>query len=392
MPTKRQKAAGAAALTTGTAAFGAGAAIAPLERAYNRRVDRGFERRRAMVESVHGVGPDGEIYHNPVPHPKGPYSLLPAHHKAQRAAQGRKQEMLQNIARESKSARRIPLNAQMGRRTGLLIGGGALAYGGARSMVDKRVSQSDVDAGALGAAAGAGGYHAASYLTTPFDRRAQRKIDLDPRLKEIEREHRYKHGVAGAKKGNPKYVPYFRNMPKELPGARLKRVVGYTHGGRTAAAATTAAAVLSGAGAVHGSRQNVGKSLYRKDEHVSILRAGTTAAGLGLAGWGLTRSPMVGRALASGIKQAQTHQNPYALEALRRATVAAGVVHRGTGIAERNLRQVRAVDQAVQRVPASIRADVAAAAGILLVSESHPIRRQRYEPVRVRINMNGRQA
>lgn len=131
--------------------------------------------------------------------------------------------------------------------------------------------------------------------------------------------------------------------------------------------------------------QPFSKSLYARDRHTSPVRGAETLAGGALAAWGLGRSRMIGTALARGVKQARSTQNPYALEALQRAQAAQGVLARLTAPGERRLRQIQQVDQAVQRVPSSIRPEVAAAAGMLLVSHGHPVRRDSYTPVNIRL-------
>jgi len=127
------------------------------------------------------------------------------------------------------------------------------------------------------------------------------------------------------------------------------------------------------------------KSLYVRDRQTSPVRAVETGAGLALGAWGLGRSRMLGAALARGVKQARTKDSQFALEALQRAQAAQGVLARGTAPGERHLRQIKAIDDAVRRVPSSIRPEVAAAAGMLLVAQGHPVRRTSYHPVNIRI-------
>lgn len=131
-------------------------------------------------------------------------------------------------------------------------------------------------------------------------------------------------------------------------------------------------------------RSQVGK-LYVRDRQVSVVHAAETGAGLAVGAWGLGHSKMLGRALARGVKQAESKQNGYAVEALQRAQAAQGLLARHTARGERQLRQIRAVDEAVQRVPAAIRPEVATAAGMLLVAQGHPVRRDTYHPVNLRV-------
>lgn len=128
-----------------------------------------------------------------------------------------------------------------------------------------------------------------------------------------------------------------------------------------------------------------GKALYARDRNVSAPRVLATGAGLGLTAWGVGRSAMVGRALGRGIKAAQGAQNQRAIDALQRAQALQGILAHGTAGGERRLRQIKAVDDAVRRVPASMRPEVAAAAGMLLVGQGHPVRRDRYTPVTIRV-------
>lgn len=90
---------------------------------------------------------------------------------------------------------------------------------------------------------------------------------------------------------------------------------------------------------------------------------------------------MLGRALARGVKQATHTGNANALTALQLAQASQGVLRRGTAPAERHIRQIQRLDQAINRVPAGLRPEIAAAAGILLAGHSQPMFRDRYRPV-----------
>lgn len=131
--------------------------------------------------------------------------------------------------------------------------------------------------------------------------------------------------------------------------------------------------------------QAFSKSLYARDRGISPTHLVETGTGLAIGAWGLGRSRMLGAALGRGVKAANEHNNLRALEALQRAQAAQGALARGTARGERQLRQIRAVDDAVRRVPARLRPEVAAAAGMLLVAQGHPVRRDRYTPVTIRV-------
>ena len=154
---------------------------------------------------------------------------------------------------------------------------------------------------------------------------------------------------------------------------------------------TMRAAVLGGVGggamggaagaAVIGHRQKVEKGLYSRESRPSVLRATEFGVGAGIAAWGLGRSPMLGAALGRGVKMATARGNNQALQALRMAQATQGILRRGTAPGERAVRQVRALNQAIERVPRAIRPEVASAAGILLVANAHPVNRTSYRPV-----------
>jgi hypothetical protein len=136
-------------------------------------------------------------------------------------------------------------------------------------------------------------------------------------------------------------------------------------------------------------RQTKSAALYERDKQTSPIRLTGTLAGLGLAGWGAPRLRMLGPALARGVKAAEAHDSAAAAEALRRAEQAAGALRAGTGHAEARMRQLSYVDAAVNKVPRSIRPEVATAAGVILIAQSHPVRRTSYRPVTMAPAQNG---
>lgn len=139
-----------------------------------------------------------------------------------------------------------------------------------------------------------------------------------------------------------------------------------------------------GTGASVGRREPVEK-LYVRDQRTQPSHLIGAAAGLGLAAWGLGRSGIAGRALTRGVRAARAGNNGYAIEALQRAQAAQGVLRHATAPGERALRNIAAVDQAVNRVPAALRPEIAAAAGALLVGRSLPLRENTYHPVNINI-------
>lgn len=295
------------------------------------------------------------------------------------------------------------------RRWGTAIGVGTAAGGGGTyaATKDKRKT-SGVVAGGL---AGQGAYQAAGYATTNYTRartgQSLRRSDLtqiargekkrgllradlaDKKGWEARMDTRRRHTAAHTTDGKTNWAGVYRNWPKDQPYARASRVIGHTHNGRSGvllgAAMTLGGAAAGGAAA----RRRPVRKLYVQDTKASPVRLLESAAGVGLAAWGLGRSPMVGRALGRGLKMARNSNNAYAVEALQRAQSAQGVLGRATAPGERALRSVRAVDQAINRVPRALRPDIALAAGTLLVGHAAPIRQRSYHPVRINIRTRG---
>ena len=101
---------------------------------------------------------------------------------------------------------------------------------------------------------------------------------------------------------------------------------------------------------VRGRKQNIAKALYVREEQPSLLRAGGTLIGAGLIASGLGHSQMVGRALGAGLKAAQSRGSTQAVEAVRLAEAARGVLRRGMAPSERAVRQIQAVDPSTEGV------------------------------------------
>jgi F0F1-type ATP synthase membrane subunit c/vacuolar-type H+-ATPase subunit K len=127
------------------------------------------------------------------------------------------------------------------------------------------------------------------------------------------------------------------------------------------------------------------KSLYSRDRHTSGTRLLRTGAGLALGAWGISHSPMVGNALARGVRAASEHQSQAAIDAMQVARSAYGAMARGTARGERQVRQIQAVNRSVDKVPVAIRPAVATSAGMLLLGGAFPVRRTSYHPVNIRI-------
>jgi hypothetical protein len=133
--------------------------------------------------------------------------------------------------------------------------------------------------------------------------------------------------------------------------------------------------------AVDAADSGVSKTLYAREQRLSPLRVLELGAGAGLAAWGLGRSPVVGHALARGLRLAAGKNNQDAMTALRYAMAAQGALRRGTAPAERSLRQVRRINEAINKVPSAVRPELAATAGLLLAGHAGPVNTTSYRPV-----------
>lgn len=149
-------------------------------------------------------------------------------------------------------------------------------------------------------------------------------------------------------------------------------VVGGAAGGAFGAGAT---------GLMVAHRRPVAKALYAQERRPSLLRYAELGIGAGVGAWGLGRSGMLGAALGRGVKMATRSGNTSALEALRMAQATQGVLRSATAPGERAVRQIKALNTAINAVPRHLRPEVAAAAGIYLTANSHPINRTHYRPV-----------
>jgi hypothetical protein len=129
----------------------------------------------------------------------------------------------------------------------------------AKSWISKATAQQkkerNLAAGYGGAVAGGLGYQGAGFLSRPVDAANEKKIRANPAHQAVQAAHRKKHLPGGALAGDPRYRTYFRSYPKSLPGARLKRVLSWTHTGKAGVAATGAVAAGTGYASLSASRK-----------------------------------------------------------------------------------------------------------------------------------------
>lgn len=154
----------------------------------------------------------------------------------------------------------------------LAFGSAALLYHGARQKVKKDIRRRDVDAAAVGSGGSLGAYHGVSYALKPLDRKAERKIANDDVLREKARSYRKAAGLPkNAKAGDQRWINYFRNYPKDLPGARQKRILSRTHAGGSGALAAGTVAAVGGYGALRYSQKHRVSKMMPDQSAVHVL-------------------------------------------------------------------------------------------------------------------------
>lgn len=127
-------------------------------------------------------------------------------------------------------------------------GGGATVAVERRKGAKRRDAEHVAAAGVLGGGAAQGVYQAIGYEAKHRTARAEAKAGLsrakkDKKLKPVKRAH-------GA------FTPgMYRNYPKDLPGAKTHRALGYTHRGKTGTALGTAVTLAGAAGAIKATKK-----------------------------------------------------------------------------------------------------------------------------------------
>lgn len=171
-----------------------------------------------------------------------------------------------------------------------------------------------------------------------------------------------------------------RNTPPNWHGAKMERILGRTHGGKTGTAIGTAVTGVGGltalaisekrANAKTKARTKINKRVYGYHDHkISPLRATEAALGVTLMGWGGSRLGIVGRTLRAGAKTPGRSGMAFG-RAERARNGIETVTGRGAQMLSENL-----------GVGTRIRPAEATLAGGLLVHNSIPIRREKFTPV-----------
>lgn len=188
---------------------------------------------------------------------------------------------------------------------------------------------------------------------------------------------------SGTKPSKAVQAQYFRNYPEGLPATKYKRALGNLAGRRGLAirAGVIGSTGMTGMAIAHGRREPVRKALYQREERTSPTRALGFLAGGTLAAYGFGHSKMVGSAIARGVKMAQRGEYDGVAEAMQRANAARGSLRAGMAPGEAAIRRVKALNDAIERVPRAVRPEVALVAGTMLAGHATPVRRTHYRPV-----------
>lgn len=317
-------------------------------------------------------------------------------------------KLKEHFGTPSRAVRTVGRNPQHIAAGGVLAGGAAMQHPDFKKPRTRPVDERrKINAGTGAAAGGTAGHLAWIGHTQRLRGESQKLENVVPegmsrnKRDNIMRAHRKAYGIPHGQNPNREQAKgFYRNYPEELPAAPLKRKLGHMATGKTgirnqglAIAAGAVPLAIAGAASTRGRKEKASKAdvskLYVRDQETSLPHLIGAGAGLALGAWGFGRSRMVGAALGRGIKMAQGHQNHTAVAALQQAQALQGILARGTAPGERALRQIRSVDQAVSRVPAALRPEIALAAGTLLVGHSRPIRRESYHPVNIRVRTFG---
>lgn len=236
----------------------ANAVNAAHQRRYDRKIDEtnrayGARGKKLVMEDPRKVAPGSvtqdsigrNVYHSPT---------------AKKAYKSTAKELRRGKftrLNELRTARnRVPLGGPG--RSKLLAASTAVAvpalWHGTRQQVkkDRDVRRRDVDAGFLGAAAGAGGYQEVTYKFKGLDKKNEQKIAADPALKQRMRNYEKQMGKpkGAIPAGHPYWKQHFKHYPKDLPGGKLKHFNRVAFTGKTGVGLTAAAGAAGAAGAM----------------------------------------------------------------------------------------------------------------------------------------------
>src|SRR5689334_13915807 len=233
----------------------------------------------------------------------------------------------QGARRVAKPVRAV--HGEVARNPGHLLAAGALGVGAGsqvttRHNTDRRTRRraDDIAGAAAGGLAGDALFIEHGYKLKRMGHQTERWNRDFPMSRsqhdKLMRAHNRKHGVKGNTRPEPSKQPaYFRDYPKGLPATPYKHALGRISGnkGRAIQAGVSLGGAMLVGGSTHGvnrlrdhlhdRRQLLAKALYQRGESTNPLRSLEFGAGVTLAALGAGRSPMLGAALARGVRAAQ---------------------------------------------------------------------------------------
>lgn len=206
--------------------------------------------------------------------------------KAKRIAANRKTHGdIKNLQRSAKTLSK-PLYRNQSKLWGASMAAGipaTLAAGRYREKKKsdaRRFSKSDErkfkrsDAGVLGGIAGGAAYQGSSLALKPYEQRKyESKIKADPKLKEKQAAHRAATMPKNVPTGHKSWRTYSRTYPKDLPGAKMRRIQARTHAGRSGTLATIGAAALGAHAATSAYDSKKEKKVKKSHDPFGIAKA-----------------------------------------------------------------------------------------------------------------------
>lgn len=206
------------------------------------------------------------------------------------------------------------------------------------------------------------------------------------------RENKASQRIRGSKAGSAAQIREQVGRHRGIAAQERHFAEVFNSTGRAVRRARGPGLALAGAGATglwasqgrKGTKQTVHKAAEYgyMDKHRAPIKTAEMLAGIGLLAHGGSRLKMWGPAAAKGVKLADKHGAGKEARAALELAAAFGAKTRDvTGRGETQLRRIRTLDNAVRSVPASVRPEIATAAGALLAAHAHPTTKERFTPL-----------
>jgi hypothetical protein len=143
-----------------------------------------------------------------------------------------------------------------------------------RKEISKDISRRDVDAAVTGGSIGGAVYHAPSLAEWAYRSKWDKKIANNKQAQKAVEGWKKKYDLTGAQKGVKAWHDAYRHLPDEIPAAKMRRAMAYTHAGASGVALTTIPVAAGAAIGVRTSRQHQRKKaarLRRKEQRKAAL-------------------------------------------------------------------------------------------------------------------------